>query len=84
MVAAGLIVEYLFQELGLQRTTRDAKVMQASVTWDYTTILNIVFLTLAAVLTWRYFRYGGGLKMLRMMNKPMDHHHHENHAGTPA
>jgi uncharacterized membrane protein YraQ (UPF0718 family) len=86
MVAAGLIVEYLFQGLGIERTTRDAKVMQASVTWDYTTILNIVFLTLAAALIWRYFRHGGGLKMLRMMNKPMDHghHHHENHAGTPA
>ena len=80
MVAAGLVVEFLFQGLGIERTTRDAKVMQASVSWNYSTILNIIFLTLAATLIWRYFARGGGLKMLRMMNKPMDHdHHHHEH-----
>lgn len=36
-------------------------------------LLNIIFLTLAVVLVWRYFKHGGGLKMLRMMNKPMAH-----------
>lgn len=82
MVAAGLIVEFLFQGLGIQRTTRDAKVMEASISWNYTTVLNIIFLAVGAVLVWRYFKYGGGLKMLRMMNKPMDHshqHHREHH-----
>ena len=33
----------------------------ATVTWNYTTYLNIVFLALAAALVWRYFRSGGGL-----------------------
>jgi uncharacterized protein len=75
MVAAGLIVEFLFQGLGLEHATRDAKVMTASVTWNYTTVLDIIFLLLAAVLVWRYFKHGGGLKMLRMMNKPMAHGH---------
>ena len=28
-------------------------------------------LSVAAALMWRYFRRGGGLRMLRMMNKPM-------------
>jgi hypothetical protein len=42
----------------------------ASVSWNYTTYLNIAFLLLAASLVWRYFRYGGGVSMLRMMNKP--------------
>jgi uncharacterized membrane protein YraQ (UPF0718 family) len=80
MVAAGLIVEFLFQGAGLQRTVRDAKVMQASISWNYDTILNIIFLLLAAVLVWRYFKHGGGLKMLRMMNKPMTHgDQHESH-----
>jgi len=83
MVAAGLIVEFLFQGLGLERTARNAKVIEASVTWNYTTILNIIFLGLAATLIWRYFKHGGGLKMLRMMNKPMKHDHehprHEHH-----
>jgi hypothetical protein len=92
-VAAGLIVEFLFQGLGIQRTTRDAKVMEASISWNYTTVLNIIFLAVGAVLVWRYFKYGGGLKMLRMMNKPMshdhdhEHHHHhphDHHADTPA
>jgi len=72
MVAASLIVEFLFQGLGLVPTERDAKVVQASVTWNYTTVLNIVFLGLAAVLVWRYFRRGGGVAMLRMMEKPTE------------
>jgi len=67
MVAAGLIVEFAFQGLGLTRTERDAKVEMASVHWNYTTVLNIVFLVLAAVLVWRFVRTGG-LPMLRMMN----------------
>ena len=79
MVAAGLIVEIVFQATGLTPTSRNAKVIEASVTWNYTTYLNIVFLTVAAVLLWRYFRYGGGWKMLTMMNKPMREHGHEHH-----
>jgi len=67
MAAAGLVVEYLFHGLGIERTARNAKVIQASVTWNYTTFLNIVFLGLAAVLLWRYFRRGGGWAMLKMM-----------------
>jgi uncharacterized protein len=80
MVAAGLIVEFLFRGVGLERTARDAKVMQASVSWNYDTYLNILFLTLAAVLLWRYFRRGGGLAMLRVMDKPIsDQHGDPNH-----
>jgi len=73
MVAAGLIVEFVFQGVGLVRDERDAKVVEASVTLNYTTVLNTVFLCLAAVLVWRYFRQGGGLRMLKMMNRPMRH-----------
>ncbi len=75
MVAAGLIVEFLFQALDLIPTERNAQVIEASVTWNYTTILNIIFLALAAVLLWRFVRTGG-LPMLRMMNKPMAEHEH--------
>jgi uncharacterized membrane protein YraQ (UPF0718 family) len=86
MVTAGLIVEFLFQGFGIERTTRNAKVVEASISWDYTTVLNIAFLGLAAVLVWRYFKYGGGFKMLRMMNTPMDHHDpdHEHHLRCDA
>src|SRR5437870_6454544 len=83
MVAAGLVVELLFQALHLQRTARDAKVETASLSWNYTTFLNIAFLLLAAALIWRYFRRGGGWAMLRAMNKPVGAGHHA-HAGARA
>ena len=83
MVAAGLTVEFLFQALGIERHARNAKVVTASVSWNYTTFLNIVFLLLAATLVWHYFRRGGGWAMLKMMNKPMDEGHHA-HAGAHA
>jgi uncharacterized membrane protein YraQ (UPF0718 family) len=76
MVAAGLVVEFLFQGLDLAPTDRNAKVVMASVSWNYTTYLNIVFLALAGGLVWRYFTRGGGWSMLKMMNEPMDHAHH--------
>ena len=71
----------LFQALGIERHTRNAKVVMASVSWNYTTFLNIAFLLLAAALVWRYFRRGGGWAMLRMMNKPIGEEHHA-HAGA--
>ena len=71
MVAAGLIVEFLFQGLGLARTERNAKVEMATVHWNYTTVLNIVFLGVAALLVWRFVRTGG-LPMLRMMGSPSE------------
>jgi uncharacterized membrane protein YraQ (UPF0718 family) len=73
MVGAALIVELLFQALGLVPEERNAKIVEASVTWNYTTVLNIIFLGLAAVLVWRFVRTGG-LPMLRMMDKPMGEH----------
>src|SRR3989449_1130418 len=83
MVAAGLVVEFLFQGLGIERHARNAKVVTASVSWNYTTYLNTVFLLLAAALLWRYFRRGGGWAMLKMMDKPMGEGHHA-HAGAHA
>ena len=73
MVAAGLIVDLVFTAIGLVPTgARHAKVTEAGVSLNYTTILNIIFLLLAALLVGRYFRKGGGIPMLRMMNKPLD------------
>ena len=76
MAGAALIVDLIFSTLGLVPAQRNARVVDASVTWNYTTWLNIVFLVLAAVLVWRFFKTGG-LAMLRMMNKPaaMGHSH---------
>ena len=79
MVVAGLIVEFVFDGLGLIPSERNAKVIEASVTLNYTTILNIAFLALGALLLWRYFTRGGGLRMLKMMNAPMAHEHAHGH-----
>jgi uncharacterized protein len=73
MVAAALAVELLFQALGLVPEERNAKIVEASVTWNYTTVLNIIFIIFAIVLVWRFVRTGG-LPMLRMMDKPMGEH----------
>jgi uncharacterized membrane protein YraQ (UPF0718 family) len=58
--------ELLFAALGLIPQQRNALVAEASVSWDYTTWLNIAFLALAAYLIWRF----GGVPMLKMMNSP--------------
>jgi uncharacterized membrane protein YraQ (UPF0718 family) len=74
MAGAALIVELVFGALGLIPQERRAKVVEASLTWNYTTWLNLVFLALAAMLIWRFVRTGGP-HMLRMMNAPA----HESH-----
>jgi uncharacterized membrane protein YraQ (UPF0718 family) len=66
MVAAGYAVELLFGAAGLVPTTRNAEVLNPSISWNYTTYLNIAFLVVAAVLIWRFFRTGGSM-MLKMM-----------------
>ena len=78
MVAAGYLVELLFGGLGLIPTERNAKVVEASIQWNYTTVLNIVFLILAGALLVRFVRTGG-MSMLRMMGgspEPVGAHAH--------
>jgi hypothetical protein len=85
MVMAGYFVEIVFGALGLAPTTRNVQVIEAHISFNYTTVLNIVFLILGAVLVWRFFRTGGRM-MLRMMGGPppgssehepsMQHDHH--------
>jgi uncharacterized protein len=76
MAGAALIVELIFGAVGLVPEQRHARVVEASVSWNYTTWLNIAFLVLAGLLVWRFLRTGGP-GMLRMMNRPaaMGHSH---------
>jgi uncharacterized membrane protein YraQ (UPF0718 family) len=74
MAAAGLIVGLLFQGIGLVPRGRHAKVATASVQLDYTTVLNVACLALAAVLVVRFFRQREGMAMLRAMNRPSTAH----------
>jgi uncharacterized membrane protein YraQ (UPF0718 family) len=83
MVTAGYIVEFTFGGLGLIPAQRTAKVAQVGIQWNYTTILNIIFLLLAAALLVRFFRSGGPAMMKMMGGGPDEHehaHHHEHHA----
>ena len=66
MVLAGYIVEFTFSGLGLIPASRTAKVGETGIVWNYTTYLNIVFITVAVALVVRFFRSGGGA-MLKMM-----------------
>jgi len=78
MVGAALLVEFLFDALGLIPTTRSAKIVEASITFNYTTVVNVIFLIIAALLLVRFFRTGGP-EMLRMMDDSGEHGHHHDH-----
>jgi uncharacterized membrane protein YraQ (UPF0718 family) len=78
MAAAGYIVEFVFEALGIIPQNRNVVAITEGVHWNYTSILNIIFLLLAAILVVRFIRTGG-LPMLRMMGTPtedMSHHDH--------
>jgi uncharacterized protein len=84
MALAALVVEFLFGALHLIPQQRKAQIVEESIRWDYTTVLNIIFLVFAAILVIRFLRTGGP-SMLRMMNSThsggVDHTTHDhNHA----
>jgi len=84
MVGAALVVEFVFQVLRLVPPERSAQIVEASITFNYTTVLNILFLLLTALLLVRFFKTGGP-DMLQMMNHPDEtdghgaHHHHHHY-----
>jgi hypothetical protein len=83
MVVAGYVVELVFTPLGLVPTERNATVLEAGISWNYTTYLNIAFLLLAAVLLWRFVRTGGWPMLTMMGGSPdpgHDAHHDDGHA----
>jgi hypothetical protein len=79
MVAAGYIVELFFNGLGLEPTVRNARVGEMAIHWNYTSVLNIVAILVAAGLIVRFVR-SGGMPMLKMMGGESDtEHDHEHH-----
>jgi len=69
MVAAGLVVDLVFDVLGLIPNERAAKVEEASITLNDKSFLNGIFFVIAAILVVRFFLTGGP-RMVRMMNQP--------------
>lgn len=83
MALAALAVEFIFGALHLIPQQRHVQIVAESIRWNYTTVLNIIFLALAAMLVIRFLRTGGSA-MLRMMSTTnpsshdhSTHHHHE-------
>lgn len=74
MAAAGYVIEFLFEALGIIPQNRNVAAITEGIHWNYTTILNIIFLVLVTILLIRFIRTGG-LPMLKMMNKPMGEMH---------
>ncbi len=79
MAGAALAVEFVFGALHLIPHARNARVMEASLRWNYTTWLNLASLLLAALLVWRFARTGGP-EMLRMMGNSPEPEKHAEHA----
>jgi uncharacterized protein len=66
MAGAGYAVQGIFAVVHLTPQLRTAKVLEATISWNYTAILNSIFLLIAALLVWRFLRTGGR-HMLGMM-----------------
>ncbi|MEB4208804.1 permease [Mycobacterium sp. 94-17] len=71
MAAAGYVIEFLFGTADLIPKQRNAAVMAATISWNYTTWLNIAFLIIAAALVLRFVT-SGGMPMVRMMGGSPD------------
>jgi uncharacterized membrane protein YraQ (UPF0718 family)/YHS domain-containing protein len=68
MSAAGLLTELIAKAAGLVPATRPAVIAPEHLSWNYTTILNIVFGVVAAGIYWlhrRQERFGGGVDVAR-------------------
>jgi uncharacterized membrane protein YraQ (UPF0718 family) len=85
MAAAGYVIEFLFAALGIIPQNRNVVAITEGIHWNYTSVLNIIFLVLAAVLVIQFIRTGG-ISMLKMMDMPehqMDHHDMSQHETGP-
>jgi hypothetical protein len=75
MALAALAVEFIFSAFHLIPQQRQLQMVEESIRWNYTTILNIVFLVFAMLLVIRFLRTGGPA-MLRMMSGSGQHGDH--------
>jgi uncharacterized membrane protein YraQ (UPF0718 family) len=72
MVLGGYVVELLFGGLGLVPDPSQAQVAEQGITWNYTTILNLIALALTALLLVRFYRTGGREMLSMMGGEPED------------
>ncbi len=67
MVGAALAVEWIFAALRLVPHEHKATVMQETLRWNYTSMLNLTMIAVTAALLWRFLRTGGP-EMMKMMD----------------
>jgi uncharacterized protein len=86
MVLAGIAIEGLFSALGLIPQMHVHSMEEMSISWNYTTILNILFLIPAVIMLVRFFKTDGipMLKMMDMTEEEMAGHDHSCHSGHDA
>ena len=68
MVLAALLIELLFDLLGLIPSQRSARIVETSISLNYTTVLNVIFLAIALLLVVRFLKTDGR-KMLAHMEQ---------------
>jgi uncharacterized protein len=66
MALAALLIELLFDSLRLIPSQRSAQIVETSISLNYTTVLNVIFLAIAFLLVVRFLKTGGP-KMLAHM-----------------
>jgi uncharacterized membrane protein YraQ (UPF0718 family) len=67
-VLAALLIELLFDLLGLIPSQRSARIVETSISLNYTTVLNVIFLAIAFLLVVRFLKTDGR-KMLAHMEQ---------------
>jgi uncharacterized membrane protein YraQ (UPF0718 family) len=70
IAGAALLVEALFSAVHLIPAHRQLAIMNASITWNYTSVLNLIFLALSVLLLIRFLRTGGPAMLREMGNAP--------------
>jgi uncharacterized membrane protein YraQ (UPF0718 family) len=80
MALAGFLIGLLFHWIGIVPVHHAVTALVSGPTLNYTTVLNVIFLGVMALLGWRFLRTGG-LEMLRMMEMPAEAHDHQDHSG---
>jgi uncharacterized membrane protein YraQ (UPF0718 family) len=74
MAGAAYVIEILFNLARLVPQDRSIDAMQHGITWNYTSVLDLIALAVSAVLIWRFMRTGGP-EMLAHMESPGGHDH---------
>jgi uncharacterized membrane protein YraQ (UPF0718 family) len=72
MAGAALVVEALFGALHLIPVERHVMVMQETMRWNYTSVLNLVFIGVSALLFVRFLKTGGPAMLREMGGAAVD------------